>query len=380
MGETIGRDFGLWDVYSSWFGIATEFGSEEALPTLVRHTSLLDIVDPYEVLRGLLAHHNANGLAYVLERGVMPDTHLLPELLELALEKSNAQAISMLLPLMQKDASHLEELELEEPDEETIKDHWEYVTRPDGSIEITGYLGLGANVRIPSHLDGKPVTALSSRAFWPEEHLPRRNQVARHALRSVRVPDTLREIDMHEPRDPWRGEKGPFELTQLEELVLDEGMPVIPPYLCKECVQPTSISFPPSVRSIEEGAFFNTGLEELEIPSTVREVGTRAFAGCWSLRRVRVEQGTSFGASVFDNCRMLTSLVLPKEIRTIPAGLLHDTGITDLSFLPDTVETIENAAFSESALRSVVLPSSLRLVGQDAFQGCEKLTSVTFQS
>jgi hypothetical protein len=44
------------------------------------------------------------------------------------------------------------------------------------------------------------------------------------------------------------------------------------------------------------------------------------------------------------------------------------------------VGSIEKSAFSESGLRSIVIPSSVAVVHKESFQGCRSLESVIFQS
>ena len=75
---------------------------------------------------------------------------------------------------------------------------------------------------------------------------------------------------------------------------LCEGNVIIPghikivPVAAFECASLASVSIAEGVRSIEEGAFSETDLRAITIPSTVTNVGEYAFAGCKDLESARI--------------------------------------------------------------------------------------------
>lgn len=115
--------------------------------------------------------------------------------------------------------------------------------------------------------------------------------------------------------------------------------------------------FPTNMKEIPEGIFSGTDLRNVTIPEGVESIGRNAFYDCGSL----------------------TAVTFPSTLKTIGAGAFCDTGLKSLT-LPNNLETIEGRAFattvfSETALTGTLnLPSSLKKIGESAFEGCSKLT------
>ncbi len=73
----------------------------------------------------------------------------------------------------------------------------------------------------------------------------------------------------------------------------------------------------------------------------------------------------------FQNCRNLTSVVIPKSITKIPQGAFKNCGNIKAIYLPQTITSIGNYAFENSKnLVDIILPSSLRTIGEYAFTNC----------
>ena len=103
----------------------------------------------------------------------------------------------------------------------------------------------------------------------------------------------------------------------------------------------SEVSIPEGVTEICNDAFYSSGLCEVNIPSSVRVVGTRAFAFCKYLRSVEFETGIkTISESMFSNC---------KNLRFIE--------------LPSSVEKIEGDAFAECALQKIDLPENINTIG-----------------
>lgn len=173
-----------------------------------------------------------------------------------------------------------------------------------------------------------------------------------------------------------------------------------------------------SLRSIEDFAFFHTGLVELVCPDSLEEIGEKAFMGSKIAAVFFNDTLQSIGAMAFAQ----TSLVearLPKSLRRLGRGafskLASKVSAADaLSVDPENpvlsfdgsavyarddekqtlIEFMDNAeaysvvqgteaigvsAFEGSRkLRVLTLPESLRTIGDRAFYGCRTLSEVTF--
>lgn len=85
----------------------------------------------------------------------------------------------------------------------------------------------------------------------------------------------------------------------------------------------------------------------------------------------------TIGSSAFKNCTALKSVVIPKTVKGI--GLSAFSGCTSLKdiAIPNSVQSIGNYAFySCGDLTSIEIPNSVTSIGSEVFYGCIKLESI----
>lgn len=61
---------------------------------------------------------------------------------------------------------------------------------------------------------------------------------------------------------------------------------VLPDYVFSNCSALAEITIPQGITEIREGAFYQSGLQKVVLPKTLRSIGELAFAGCTELRTV----------------------------------------------------------------------------------------------
>lgn len=97
-------------------------------------------------------------------------------------------------------------------------------------------------------------------------------------------------------------------------------------------------------------------------------VGNYAFKGCVGIEKVIISEGIEIlGNGVFLNCRGLKEVSLPTTLRGI--------GSTDATGCPKILgsEIKYEGAFEYSGLESVIVPDSVKYVGENSFAGCGQL-------
>ncbi len=110
------------------------------------------------------------------------------------------------------------------------------------------------------------------------------------------------------------------------------------------------IMLPEGVVRIGTAALTFMGIREVNIPSTVREIGPNAFSYDYWL-----------------NCR----LVFPEGLEEIDVQVLHEChGLTIPPILPGTLKRIGSNALSMTRFDSIALPEGLEKIDVGAFQNC----------
>ena len=123
----------------------------------------------------------------------------------------------------------------------------DYVCRLDGdSYTIVGYKGAATELEIPASLNGKPVTAIDSGAFFGNT-----------VLTKVTFPATVKNI----------GSSSFAGCTALAEIKLANGLETIGYRAFSGCKALSAVELPESVQEIGENAFAGCPLEFIEAPA-----------------------------------------------------------------------------------------------------------------
>ena len=111
---------------------------------------------------------------------------------------------------------------------------------------------------------------------------------------------------------------------------------------------------------------------EYYIKKGVKVIGNYAFAWCYSLTNINIQDGvTSIGDYAFIECRSLRSINIPNSVTnigTIAFGACN--ALTSIN-IPNSVKTIGAGAFFNCKfLKSITIPSSVIAIGDNPFCGC----------
>ncbi len=135
--------------------------------------------------------------------------------------------------------------------------------------------------------------------------------------------------------------------------------------------------------TIASSAFEYSDITSITIPKTVTAIGEEAFYYA-ALTKVTFAENIeidSIDEKVFYGCYELTSIVIPSSVKNIGKNAFGNcSSMTTITFAENCqVENIDSNAFRYcSALELIVIPSSVKTIGNNAFEDCSKLTTVTF--
>lgn len=229
-------------------------------------------------------------------------------------------------------------------DGENVLDY-KTVTTKDGSVlkwkrdgsssaKIVGYESLTPNLVIPSSIEGLTVIGLADQA----------------------PAGTIA------PNSTFYGAK------ELESVVLPDTMLILSGMDFSHCTNLKRVSLGKSLKYIGMATFYDcTSLESIDIPDTCKVIGQVAFTSCASLKSVHLPAGiTQLAAGVFAGCSDLTSVDIPAGVTEIGGGCFEGNGLKSIR-LPKGLKTVENTAFRSCPLEWAYVPSSVKKIGDEAF-------------
>lgn len=218
-------------------------------------------------------------------------------------------------------------------------------------------------------------TALRQVAGEFGEHLPElkfregtlciaHNFVANRFYKKVELPKSLKRIGDKAFYRGGSGWDGDF-YTGIESLELPEGL-----------VDIGKEAFGMYDSEVE--------VENLIIPASVKHISDRAFYGWRKLKTLRLLGGAEIGRNVFANCEALQHITIGPNVRRLGDDMFeYAYALEDVVFQsrPESSKfTLDDCTFGlfygNTLLKSVDLPAGTDSIGNRAFYGCAGLTEV----
>lgn len=193
-----------------------------------------------------------------------------------------------------------------------------------------------------------------------------------HALKAVEIPYGTTEI----------GEQAFFTPSPLDYILIPSSVKKIG----KEAFSGTTLKnifLEEGLEEIGESAFKNTDVVELTIPSSVKTIGDEAFFSCDSLEKLQLNEGLEeIGEKAFSETA-LTEVTIPSTVKCIKREAFAECPITKL-VIQDGVEEIGDFAFegnrdADKGITELELPSSIKKIGRSAFLSQPYLTTLTLE-
>ena len=152
--------------------------------------------------------------------------------------------------------------------------------------------------------------------------------------------------------------EGAFGNTNITSVTIPSSVKTIGPDAFGSCTSLTSVTLSTGLTTIEANAFHHTSFTSINIPSSVTSIGERAFEGCTSLTSVNIPSGvTSISQELFYGCTSLTSIIIPPSVKSIGAGAFMDC----------------------ASLTSIIIPFGITSVGTNAFYGWNSNQTINVQ-
>ena len=169
-------------------------------------------------------------------------------------------------------------------------------------------------------------------------------------------------------------------IAGIEEVEIPDTVTEIGDYAFHNFRKVKKINIPNSVTNIGECAFYCCdSLISITIPNSVTSIEYRAFESCYSLTSIIIPEGvTSIGNYAFFNCSSLTSITIPDSVTSIKIGALGGCSSLTSIAIPYSVSSIGNSVFDGcSSLTSITIPESVTSIEGWTFHNCSSLTNIT---
>ena len=186
-------------------------------------------------------------------------------------------------------------------------------------------------------------------------------------------------------------------------------------------IESVSVKLGSQVETISDYMFNYLPIESLTIPGTVKTIGNDVFSGCTKLATLTFEPSPTgepltigydtidedenlfqdnnklttlnlnreliytFGDSsidtssegLFGGMPTLTNVTLGDQVKTLHKYMFAGSSITSLNL--NKVETIQDYALSGAGITELVIPGSVNTIGNNVFNGCSSLVTLTFE-
>ena len=142
----------------------------------------------------------------------------------------------------------------------------------------------------------------------------------------------------------------------------------------------TGVEFSGNVETISNMAFYGTRIKSIELPQSVKEIGYSSIANCRLLESVILPDDMKSITRYAFNCDISLAYVhLPANLQSIEQDAFMGCYSLENIKIPDSVSVIDQLAFDDCMnLKKIVLPENITSVKYGTFRTCDNLTEVFF--
>ena len=302
----------------------------------------------------------------------------------------------------------------------------DYISNGVTGVYIQGYKGTAVDLVIPSELEGKPVFDIEDEAFSGCETLrsvtiPEGILVSQGAfqncknlqsvqflgnsllsienrafagctsLQRIELPESVQKIDSEAFAGCTSlqqvklssnlisiGESAFSGCCKLKDIKLNKGLDCIASFAFSGCTSLTDITIPDSVVILGEGAFYQSGLQQITIGKGILQIEVNTFEGCTNLKTVKgCKRVCTISAEAFKDCKNLETLAYMDWLQSIGDAAFKNCVKLKTITWGKKLTYIEDETFSNCrALEKVNFSESTVGIGAGAFRGCSSLTEV----
>ena len=256
--------------------------------------------------------------------------------------------------------------------EELTYGDFKCVVESSGGITIKKYTGTNSVVTVPNTINGKDVLKIGERAFYNCSDLKQIKLPSKleslggrafegTGITSITIPKTLQNASSS-AGGALAGAKN------LKEIIIEGGMEKIPPSMAsvEEDNQIQNVQIPSSVKEIGGSAFRNcVCLTEMSFGKGLEKVGASAFYGCKGLKKINFTDNADANCeltienSAFAGCINLEEVKLSENVRRIGEMTFYNCNSLKQIKLPLKLKSLGSRVFGGTGITSITIPKTL---------------------
>lgn len=172
------------------------------------------------------------------------------------------------------------------------------------------------------------------------------------------------------------------EITGVETTVTEKGgTETIGERVFYGCIALQNVTLPHTLKELGTRNFYKcTGLKSVTFTgNSIQSIEPYTFYGCTALTSVVLPEGlVTIGDYAFRNCAELKSISFGEGLQSIGRYAFYGCAAIDTLQFPNSLTTISDYAFRNcNGLKSVILPASITTIGKHAFNGANNVTFYT---
>ena len=266
-----------------------------------------------------------------------------------------------------------------------------------GGVAVTNYTGASPKLRIPDTLGGQPVVKVDLSACdykFTEVIMPETTKefafssISMQTIEYMNFPGAIEKIsrDDFKPSNALYIGEGvkefeayAFEGVRLATVNIPNSVKTIGTRAFYDSGI-SSITIGSGVESIGDGAFRESRIQSIIIPGNVKTIGDNAFYRCYYLQSVALKKGVqSVGYMAFAQCQMLAEIEITGTLTDIGDYAFSDTYWLDMQRATNGPLVIVNnslvngQAYTDAEL---TIPKNVTQICGGAFNSCSGLTKV----
>ena len=161
----------------------------------------------------------------------------------------------------------------------------------------------------------------------------------------------------------------PWHYYDIKKVVIGDGVTNIGNYAFDNMITLEEVTIGSGVTKIGKWAFnYCPALKSVHIPSGVRTIKERAFRYCMGMESLTFDEGIEkIGMCAFENCKLLSAVTVPKSVKVIESSAFEDcSALAEVNVLCEDAEfginIFKNTAWFDS------LPDGVLYFGKLAYQ------------